>query len=50
MMLAFPGIAIGVAYLLAFWEGIPLAKLDGAFFIFAVGYITRGGLRSIGRK
>jgi iron(III) transport system permease protein len=27
MMLAFPGIAIGVAYLLAFWEGIPLAKL-----------------------
>ncbi len=26
MMLAFPGIAIGVAYLLAFWEGIPLAK------------------------
>ena len=26
LMLAFPGIAIGVSYLLAFWEGIPLAK------------------------
>jgi len=25
LMLAFPGIAIGVSYLLAFWEGIPLA-------------------------
>jgi iron(III) transport system permease protein len=25
LMLAFPGIAIGVAYLLAFWDGIPLA-------------------------
>ena len=27
LMLAFPGIAIGVSYLLAFWEGIPLATL-----------------------
>ena len=26
LMLAFPGIAVGVGYLLAFWEGIPLAK------------------------
>jgi iron(III) transport system permease protein len=26
LMLAFPGIAIGVSYLLAFWEGIPLAR------------------------
>ena len=26
LMLAFPGIAIGVSYLLAFWEGIPLAQ------------------------
>ncbi len=26
LMLAFPGIAVGVSYLLAFWEGIPLAK------------------------
>jgi iron(III) transport system permease protein len=26
LMLAFPGIAIGVSYLLGFWEGIPLAK------------------------
>jgi iron(III) transport system permease protein len=25
MMLAFPGIAIGVSYMLAFWQGIPLA-------------------------
>ncbi len=25
LMLAFPGIAIGVSYLLAFWKGIPLA-------------------------
>jgi iron(III) transport system permease protein len=25
LMLAFPGIAIGVSYLLAFWQGIPLA-------------------------
>jgi len=25
LMLAFPGIAVGVSYLLAFWEGIPLA-------------------------
>lgn len=25
LMLAFPGIAIGVSFLLAFWEGIPLA-------------------------
>ena len=25
LMLAFPGIAIGVAYMLAFWKGIPLA-------------------------
>lgn len=25
LMLAFPGIALGVSYLLAFWEGIPLA-------------------------
>jgi iron(III) transport system permease protein len=25
-MLAFPGMAAGVSYLLAFWEGIPLAK------------------------
>jgi iron(III) transport system permease protein len=27
LMLAFPGIAVGVSYLLAFWEGIPLATL-----------------------
>jgi len=27
LMLAFPGIAIGVSYLLAFWEGIPLATI-----------------------
>lgn len=27
LMLAFPGIAIGASYLLAFWEGIPLAKI-----------------------
>jgi iron(III) transport system permease protein len=27
LMLAFPGIAIGVSYLLAFWEGIPLARI-----------------------
>ena len=26
LMLAFPGIAIGVSYLLGFWEGIPLAR------------------------
>jgi len=26
LMLAFPGMAIGVSYLLGFWEGIPLAK------------------------
>jgi len=26
LMLAFPGIAIGVSYLLAFWKGIPLAQ------------------------
>jgi len=26
LMLAFPGIAVGVSYLLAFWETIPLAK------------------------
>jgi iron(III) transport system permease protein len=26
LMLAFPGIAIGVSYLLAFWQGIPLAR------------------------
>jgi iron(III) transport system permease protein len=25
LMLAFPGIAVGVSYLLGFWEGIPLA-------------------------
>jgi iron(III) transport system permease protein len=25
LMLAFPGIAVGVSYLLAFWQGIPLA-------------------------
>jgi iron(III) transport system permease protein len=25
LMLAFPGMAVGVSYLLAFWEGIPLA-------------------------
>jgi iron(III) transport system permease protein len=25
LMLAFPGIAVGVSYLLAFWEGIPIA-------------------------
>jgi len=25
LMLAFPGIAVGVSYLLAFWDGIPLA-------------------------
>lgn len=25
LMLAFPGIAVGVSYLIAFWEGIPLA-------------------------
>jgi iron(III) transport system permease protein len=27
LMLAFPGIAIGVSYLLAFWDRIPLARL-----------------------
>jgi len=27
LMLAFPGIAVGVSYLLAFWKGIPLATL-----------------------
>jgi len=26
LMLAFPGMAIGVSYLLGFWEGIPLAR------------------------
>jgi len=26
LMLAFPGIAIGVSYILAFWKGIPLAQ------------------------
>jgi iron(III) transport system permease protein len=27
LMLAFPGMAVGVSYLLAFWKGIPLATL-----------------------
>jgi len=27
LMLAFPGMAVGVSYLLAFWQGIPLATL-----------------------
>jgi len=27
LMLAFPGIAVGVSYLLAFWQDIPLARL-----------------------
>ncbi|MEW6267202.1 MAG: iron ABC transporter permease [Thermodesulfobacteriota bacterium] len=27
LMLAFPGMAVGVSYLLAFWKGIPLASL-----------------------
>ncbi len=45
MMLAFPGIAIGVGYLLAFWQGIPIAHywvvMPLALFVRRLPYFVR---------
>jgi iron(III) transport system permease protein len=45
LMLAFPGIAVGVSYLLAFWEGIPLATLwiimPLSLFVRRLPYVVR---------
>jgi len=45
LMLAFPGIAIGVAYLLAFWDRIPLARfwiiMPLALFVRRLPYFLR---------